>query len=83
MMICRKVVINFLIPHLSLLALNSAISAQGINYPVGSPTGTSGAGNARTDPDNLFIRNNVAGMTEIPVHVTNHVFSLYVLTYRT
>jgi long-subunit fatty acid transport protein len=41
--------------------------AQGINYPVGSPAGTSGAGNARTDPDNLFIRNNVAGMTEIAI----------------
>jgi Outer membrane protein transport protein (OMPP1/FadL/TodX) len=63
----RKVVINFFIPLLGLLALSTAISAQGINYPVGSPTGTSGAGNARTDPDNLFIRNNVAGMTEIAV----------------
>lgn len=42
--------------------------AQGINYPVGSPGGTSGAGNARTDPDNYFIRNNVAGLTEIPVN---------------
>lgn len=41
--------------------------AQGINYPVGSPAGTSGAGNARTDPDNFFMRNNVAGLTEIPV----------------
>src|SRR5262245_1903188 len=39
--------------------------AQGINYPVGNPTATSGAGNGRTDADNLFIRNNVAGMTEI------------------
>jgi long-chain fatty acid transport protein len=41
--------------------------AQGINYPVGNPTATSGTGNARTDPDNLFIRNNIAGLTEIPV----------------
>ncbi len=41
--------------------------AQGINYPVGSPAGTSGSGNARTDPDNFFMRNNVAGLTEIPV----------------
>lgn len=41
--------------------------AQGINYPVGSPAGTSGSGNARTDPDNYFMRNNVAGLTEIPV----------------
>jgi long-subunit fatty acid transport protein len=64
----RKVVINFFIPLVSLLAVSTGISAQGINYPVGSPTGTSGAGNARTDPDNLFIRNNVAGMTEIAVN---------------
>ncbi|MBO0721841.1 MAG: outer membrane protein transport protein [Blastocatellia bacterium] len=62
----EKVVIGFLL--LCLLALNREASAQGINYPVGNPTGTSGAGNARTDPDNLFIRNNVAGMTEIPVN---------------
>ena len=46
----------------------TSVRAQGINYPVGSPTGTSGAGNARTDSDNLFIRNNVAGMTEIPLN---------------
>lgn len=43
------------------------VFAQGINYPVGNPAGTSGTGNGRTDPDNLFIRNNVAGMTEIAV----------------
>lgn len=41
--------------------------AQGINYPVGSPGATSGTGNARVDPDNYFMRNNVAGLTEIPV----------------
>jgi Outer membrane protein transport protein (OMPP1/FadL/TodX) len=46
----------------------SSIQAQGINYPVGNPTATSGAGNARTDADNIFIRNNVAGMTEIPLN---------------
>jgi hypothetical protein len=61
----RKVVINFFIPLVGLLALDIVTIAQGINYPVGNPTATSGAGNARTDPDNLFIRNNVAGMTEI------------------
>jgi hypothetical protein len=44
------------------------VQAQGINYPVGNPTITSGAGNARTDSDNLFIRNNAAGMTEIPLN---------------
>jgi long-subunit fatty acid transport protein len=43
-----------------------AAAAQGINYPVGSPTATSGAGNARTDPDNFFLRNNIAGLTEVP-----------------
>ncbi|KAF0249071.1 MAG: hypothetical protein FD167_1526 [bacterium] len=41
--------------------------AQGINYPVGSPGATSGTGNARVDADNYFMRNNVAGLTEIPV----------------
>ncbi len=44
----------------------SKLQAQGINYPGNNPTGTSGVGNARTDADNLFIRNNPAGMTEIP-----------------
>jgi long-subunit fatty acid transport protein len=43
------------------------IQAQVINYPVGVPVGTSGAGNGRTDEDNFFMRNNVAGMTEIPL----------------
>jgi long-subunit fatty acid transport protein len=61
----RKVVINFFILLMGLLAINTPALAQGINYPVGNPTATSGAGNARTDPDNFFIRNNVAGMTEI------------------
>lgn len=42
------------------------LQAQGINYPGNNPTSASGAGNARTDADNLFIRNNPAGMTEIP-----------------
>jgi long-subunit fatty acid transport protein len=49
-----------------LLAFAAAAAAQGINYPVGNPTATSGAGNARTDPDNFFLRNNIAGMTEVP-----------------
>lgn len=40
--------------------------AQVINMPVGIPVGTSGAGNARTDEDNFFLRNNVAGLTDIP-----------------
>ncbi|HEY7179781.1 MAG TPA: outer membrane protein transport protein [Blastocatellia bacterium] len=53
------------------LALGAVVKAQGINFPVGIPVGTSGAGNARTDADNFFIRNNVAGMTDIPVSNQN------------
>jgi long-subunit fatty acid transport protein len=49
-----------------LLTLAIAAAAQVINYPVGAPTATSGAGNARTDPDNFFLRNNIGGMTEFP-----------------
>lgn len=49
-----------------LLSNVQTTNAQGINFPVGNPVGTSGAGNARTDADNYFLRNNVAGMTEIP-----------------
>ncbi|HKX31158.1 MAG TPA: outer membrane protein transport protein [Blastocatellia bacterium] len=60
--------ITVVIALAGVVALRAAVAAQGINYPVGSPTGTSGAGNARTDPDNLFIRNNVAGMTEIALN---------------
>ncbi len=48
-------------------ALGVVVKAQVINLPVGIPVGTSGAGNARADADNFFIRNNVAGMTEIPL----------------
>ncbi|HKQ92701.1 MAG TPA: outer membrane protein transport protein [Blastocatellia bacterium] len=46
--------------------LGPVAKAQVINMPVGIPVGTSGAGNARTDEDNFFIRNNVAGLTDIP-----------------
>src|SRR4030095_340068 len=56
---------SFMVPA-GLLAFVAAAAAQGINYPVGNPTATSGAGNARTDPDNFFLRNNIAGITEIP-----------------
>src|SRR5262245_53760797 len=48
------------------LMLGAVVKAQVINLPVGIPVGTSGAGNARTDPDNFFLRNNVAGMTDVP-----------------
>jgi hypothetical protein len=76
----RKIVIKFFIPLVGLLALDIATFAQGINYPVGNPTGTSGTGNARTDPDNFFIRNNVAGMTEIPASVAEERSGRLVVT---
>ena len=57
---------RFFLILVCVLTLGGAAAAQGINYPVGNPTATSGAGNARTDPDNFFLRNNIAGMTEIP-----------------
>lgn len=41
------------------------ICGQGINYPGNVPSNNGGAGNARTDADNLFTRNNAAAMTEI------------------
>jgi len=53
------------------LALGAAAKAQVINLPVGIPVGTSGAGNARADTDNFFLRNNVAGMTDIPFRNQN------------
>src|SRR5215831_6220827 len=59
-------VVCLLTAFLCLLTLAAAAAAQGINYPVGNPTATSGAGNARTDPDNFFLRNNIGGMTEFP-----------------
>jgi long-subunit fatty acid transport protein len=53
------------------LMLGAVVKAQVINLPVGIPVGTSGAGNARTDEDNFFIRNNVAGLTDIPFRNQN------------
>ena len=53
------------------LMLGAVVKAQVINFPVGVPVGTSGAGNARTDADNFFLRNNVAGMTDIPFRNQN------------
>jgi long-subunit fatty acid transport protein len=51
--------------------LGAVVKAQVINMPVGIPVGTSGAGNARTDEDNFFLRNNVAGLTDIPFRNQN------------
>ena len=48
-----------------IVLFNSTIYAQGINYPGNVPSNNGGAGNARSDADNLFTRNNPAAMTEI------------------
>jgi hypothetical protein len=55
---CRRFRRSLMVP-VCVLAFAGAAAAQGINYPVGNPTATSGAGNARTDPDNFFLRNNI------------------------
>ena len=47
------------------LVFSIAVMSQGLNYPGNSPVMDTGAGNARNDADNLFTRNNVAGLTEI------------------
>ncbi len=47
------------------LCLPIFIYGQGINYPGNVPANSGGQGNARTDADNLFTRNNPAAMTEI------------------
>lgn len=56
---------TFLTTFLILILCPVIFYAQGINYPGNSPVNNGGAGIARTDPDNLFTRNNVAAMTEI------------------
>ncbi len=43
---------------------------QGLNYPGNSPIMNTGAGNARADADNLFTRNNPAGLAEIEDEAT-------------
>lgn len=47
------------------LVMVSSFYSQGLNYPGNSPVMDTGAGNARNDADNLFTRNNIAGLTEI------------------
>ena len=47
------------------LVFSTAVMSQGLNYPGNSPIMYTGAGNARNDADNLFTRNNIAGLTEI------------------
>ncbi|MBL8150057.1 MAG: outer membrane protein transport protein [Blastocatellia bacterium] len=51
----------------SLICCSSSFG-QTPNFPVGNPTGTAGTGNAITDSDNFFMRNNIAGLTEIPLN---------------
>jgi len=48
-----------------LMSASSKSHAQGLNYPGNSPVMNTGVGNARRDADNLFTRNNIAGLTEI------------------
>src|SRR5215510_15126318 len=71
MSILRRRVGTLSFTLVSALALGVVARAQVINLPVGIPVGTSGAGNARTDEDNFFIRNNVAGLTDIPFRNQN------------
>ena len=66
----RRAGLLILIPMFALM-LGAVVKAQVINLPIGIPVGTSGAGNARTDEDNFFIRNNVAGLTDIPFRNQN------------
>ncbi|MCY7344871.1 MAG: outer membrane protein transport protein [Pyrinomonadaceae bacterium] len=62
----QKVLVNSVFLFLAALALfGSQIYGQGINYPGNVPSNNGGAGNARTDADNLFTRNNPGAMTEI------------------
>jgi long-subunit fatty acid transport protein len=71
MSILRRRVGTLSFTLVSALALGAVARAQVINLPVGIPVGTSGAGNARTDEDNFFLRNNVAGLTDIPFRNQN------------
>lgn len=61
----QKNVVNcYRILILSLVFVLPSFS-QGLNYPGNSPIMYTGGGNARNDADNLFTRNNIAGLTEI------------------
>ncbi|HRH43975.1 MAG TPA: outer membrane protein transport protein [Pyrinomonadaceae bacterium] len=62
---------NLLFFLLTLLFCPCLAYSQGINYPGNSPINNGGAGNARTDADNLFTRNNAAAMTEIENEESN------------
>ncbi len=65
----QRDLIKFFLSFVSIISIEIIdASAQGINYPGNNPTVTSGAGNARTDADNLFVRNNPAALTEIPIN---------------
>ena len=55
----------YIIAVLFLISAQFSAHAQGINYPGNVPANSGGEGNARTDADNLFTRNNAAALTEI------------------
>ena len=61
----NKYIVHCFVAALFLCGACLAVSAQGINYPGNVPANSGGEGNAWTDADNLFTRNNAAAMTEI------------------
>jgi long-subunit fatty acid transport protein len=61
----KKHITHYFIAACFLILAHLFINAQGINYPGNVPANSGGEGNARTDADNLFTRNNPAALTEI------------------
>ena len=61
----KKHIALYFIAAFFLISAHLSTKAQGINYPGNVPANSGGEGNARTDADNLFTRNNPAAMTEI------------------
>ena len=61
----KKYIALYFIAACFLITAHLSAYAQGINYPGNVPANSGGEGNARTDADNLFTRNNPAAMTEI------------------
>lgn len=61
----KKHIAHYFIAAFFLILTQLPANAQGINYPGNVPANSGGEGNARTDADNLFTRNNAAALTEI------------------
>lgn len=61
----KKHIVHHFLSVVLLLGACLSANAQGINYPGNVPANSGGEGNARTDADNLFTRNNAAALTEI------------------